>query len=163
LEPIDLRPLFSQVLGLFRERAAKKQVTIEERISGELPKVKSDRRALEHVLTNLIDNAVKYCGPGTHVWISVTTTAETLTVNVSDDGPGIDERHLPRIFERFYRVDAGRSREVGGTGLGLSIVKHLVEAMGGSVSVDSKLGHGTTFSFSNKRAERDQESPRAVA
>jgi two-component system phosphate regulon sensor histidine kinase PhoR len=163
LEPIDLRPLFSQVLGLFRERAAKKQVTLEERISGELPKVKSDRRALEHVLTNLIDNAVKYCGPGTHVWISVTTTAETLTVNVSDDGPGIDERHLPRIFERFYRVDAGRSREVGGTGLGLSIVKHLVEAMGGSVSVDSKLGHGTTFSFSNKRAERDQESPRAVA
>jgi two-component system, OmpR family, phosphate regulon sensor histidine kinase PhoR len=164
LEPIDLKPLFSQVMGLFRERASKKNVSLEERCSGELPKVRSDRRALEHVLTNLIDNAVKYCGPGTHVWVSVTTSAEVVTVSVGDDGPGIDERHLPRIFERFYRVDAGRSREVGGTGLGLSIVKHLVEAMGGTVSVESKLNQGTTFSFSIKRAERETESsPRAVA
>jgi len=123
----------------------------------------ADRRALEHVLTNLIDNAVKYCGSGTHVWLSVTLSAETVTVSVADDGPGIDERHLPRIFERFYRVDAGRSREVGGTGLGLSIVKHLVEAMGGAVSVDSKLNEGTAFSFTLKRAEREQEAARAVA
>ncbi|MDF3071642.1 MAG: Phosphate regulon sensor protein PhoR [Polyangiaceae bacterium] len=163
LEPIDLKPLFSQVMGLFRERAGKKNVALEERCSGELPKVRSDRRALEHVLTNLIDNAVKYCGPGTHVWVNVTTSADFVTVSVGDDGPGIDERHLPRIFERFYRVDAGRSREVGGTGLGLSIVKHLVEAMGGTVSVESKLHHGTTFSFSVKRAEREPEATRAVA
>ncbi|RYZ07031.1 MAG: PAS domain-containing protein [Myxococcales bacterium] len=162
IEPIDLKPLFSQVMGLFRERASKKNVALEERCSGELPKVRSDRRALEHVLTNLIDNAVKYCGPGTHVWVSVTTSADLVTVSVGDDGPGIDERHLPRIFERFYRVDAGRSREVGGTGLGLSIVKHLVEAMGGAVSVESKLNQGTTFSFSIKRAEREPEA-RAVA
>ncbi len=163
LEPMDLKPLFSQVMGLFRERASKKNVTLEERLTGELPKVRSDRRALEHVLTNLIDNAVKYCGPGTHVWVSVATSAELVTVSVGDDGPGIDERHLPRVFERFYRVDAGRSREVGGTGLGLSIVKHLVEAMGGSVSVDSKLNQGTTFSFSVKRAEREADATRAVA
>jgi two-component system, OmpR family, phosphate regulon sensor histidine kinase PhoR len=163
LEPIDLKPLFSQVLGLFRERASKKNVTLEERCAGEVPKVRSDRRALEHVLTNLIDNAVKYCGPGTHVWISVVPSAEVVTVSVGDDGPGIDERHLPRIFERFYRVDAGRSREVGGTGLGLSIVKHLVEAMGGTVSVESKLNQGTTFSFSIKRAEREADAARAVA
>jgi two-component system, OmpR family, phosphate regulon sensor histidine kinase PhoR len=163
LEPTDLKPIFSQVMGLFRERASKKNVGLEERASGELPKVRADRRALEHVLTNLIDNAVKYCGPGTHVWVSVTTTADALTVNVGDDGPGIDERHLPRIFERFYRVDAGRSREVGGTGLGLSIVKHLVEAMGGSVSVESQLNRGTTFSFSLKRVVSEAEAPRAVA
>jgi two-component system phosphate regulon sensor histidine kinase PhoR len=162
-EAIELKPIFSQVMGLFRERASKKNVQLEERASGEVPKVRADRRALEHVLTNLIDNAVKYCGPGTHVWVSVALSQETVTVSVADDGPGIDERHLPRVFERFYRVDAGRSREVGGTGLGLSIVKHLVEAMGGTVSVESRLNQGTTFSFTLKRAEREQEPARAVA
>ncbi len=162
-EAIELKPIFSQVLGLFRERATKKNVALEERTLGELPKVRADRRAMEHVLTNLIDNAVKYCGPGTHVWLSVSLSSDAVTVSVGDDGPGIDERHLPRVFERFYRVDAGRSREVGGTGLGLSIVKHLVEAMGGSVSVESKLNQGTTFSFTLKRSEPDHESARAVA
>ncbi len=162
-EPIDLKPIFSQVLGLFRERASKKNVALEERALGELPKVRADRRALEHVLTNLIDNAVKYCGSGTHVWLSVGVTHDAVTVSVGDDGPGIDERHLSRVFERFYRVDAGRSREVGGTGLGLSIVKHLVEAMGGMVSVESQLNRGTTFSFTLKRTEQEQETARAVA
>ena len=161
-EPIDLKPIFSQVLGLFRERASKKNVALEEFV-GDLPKVRADRRALEHVLTNLVDNAVKYCGPGTHVWLNVALSSDTVTVSVGDDGPGIDERHLSRVFERFYRVDAGRSREVGGTGLGLSIVKHLVEAMGGSVSVESQLNQGTTFSFTLKRSELEQESARAVA
>ena len=162
-EPIDLKPMFSQVLGLFRERASKKNVALEERALGDLPKVRADRRAMEHVLTNLIDNAVKYCGPGTHVWLNVALTHDTVTVSVGDDGPGIDERHLPRVFERFYRVDAGRSREVGGTGLGLSIVKHLVEAMGGTVSVESQLNRGTTFSFTLKRAELEEQPARAVA
>jgi two-component system, OmpR family, phosphate regulon sensor histidine kinase PhoR len=162
-EAIELKPLFSQVLGLFRERASKKNVALEERTLGDLPKVRADRRAMEHVLTNLIDNAVKYCGPGTHVWLNVVTTHDAVTVSVGDDGPGIDERHLPRVFERFYRVDAGRSRDVGGTGLGLSIVKHLVEAMGGSVSVESQLNQGTTFSFTLQRAERDEQAARAVA
>ena len=162
-EAIELKPLFSQVLGLFRERASKKSVGLEERTLGDLPKVRADRRAMEHVLTNLIDNAVKYCGPGTHVWLNVVATHDTVTISVGDDGPGIDERHLPRVFERFYRVDAGRSRDVGGTGLGLSIVKHLVEAMGGSVSVESQLNQGTTFSFTLKRAEREEQPARAVA
>jgi len=162
-ESIELRPIFSQVLGLFRDRASKKSVGLSEGQLGALPRVRADRRALEHVLTNLIDNAVKYCGPGTHVLVGVSVSADAVTVSVSDDGPGIDERHLPRIFERFYRVDAGRSRDVGGTGLGLSIVKHLVEAMGGCVYVDSKLAAGTTFSFTLKRAEREEEEARAVA
>jgi len=162
-EAIELKPIFSQVLGLFRERASKKNVALQERVVGELPKVRADRRALEHVLTNLVDNAVKYCGPGTHVWLNVALRADIVTVSVEDDGPGIDERHLPRVFERFYRVDAGRSRDVGGTGLGLSIVKHLVEAMGGTVSVESQLNRGTTFSFTLKRAGLEQETARAVA
>ncbi|GAH42124.1 unnamed protein product, partial [marine sediment metagenome] len=108
----------------------------------------ADRRALEQVLTNLVDNAVKYCPEG----CSVTLRAERsegpvpgVRLRVEDDGPGIAEKHLPRLFERFYRVDAGRSREMGGTGLGLSIVKHLVEAMGGTIEVISAVGKGTTF------------------
>jgi two-component system phosphate regulon sensor histidine kinase PhoR len=162
-EAIELKPIFSQVLGLFRERASKKNVALQERVVGDLPKVRADRRALEHVLTNLIDNAVKYCGPGTHVWLNVALSPDVVTISVGDNGPGIDERHLPRVFERFYRVDAGRSRDVGGTGLGLSIVKHLVEAMGGTVSVESQLNQGTTFSFSLKRGELEQVTARAVA
>lgn len=161
-EAIELKPILAQVAGLFRERASKKQVSLEERVSAECPKVRADRRAIEHVLTNLIDNAIKYCGPGAHVTLGIAATADAVSVSVADDGPGIDERHLPRIFERFYRVDAGRSREVGGTGLGLSIVKHLVEAMGGAVSVESAPQRGTTFSFTLKRAE-SEEAARAVA
>jgi two-component system phosphate regulon sensor histidine kinase PhoR len=163
LEPLELRPIFSQVLGLFRERAGRKQIALEERLPSEIPRVRADRRALEHVLTNLIDNAVKYCGSGAQVWVSVTRGTDSVTVSVGDNGPGIDERHLPRVFERFYRVDAGRSREVGGTGLGLSIVKHLIEAMGGTVAVESKLGQGTTFSFTLKPSEPEQAQTRAVA
>jgi two-component system phosphate regulon sensor histidine kinase PhoR len=163
LEPLELRPIFSQVLGLFRERAGRKDIALEERLPSEIPRVRADRRALEHVLTNLIDNAVKYCGSGAQVWVSVQRGADSVTVSVGDNGPGIDERHLPRVFERFYRVDAGRSREVGGTGLGLSIVKHLIEAMGGTVAVESKLGAGTTFSFTLKPSEPEQAQTRAVA
>jgi two-component system phosphate regulon sensor histidine kinase PhoR len=107
--------------------------------------VQGDRRALDQVLVNLLDNAVKYGGPRATVIVGARRDGEHVIVTVADDGPGIDARHLPRIFERFYRVDAGRSRAVGGTGLGLSIVKHLVEAMSGSIDVQSTPGKGTTF------------------
>jgi two-component system phosphate regulon sensor histidine kinase PhoR len=79
---------------------------------------------------------------------------DSVRLFVEDDGPGIEARHLPRLFERFYRVDAGRSRELGGTGLGLSIVKHLVEAMRGTIGVESTPGVGTTFNVTLRRAER---------
>jgi two-component system phosphate regulon sensor histidine kinase PhoR len=126
-------------------------------------RVRGDRRALEHVLTNLVDNAVKYCGKGAHVRLIAAELGEQVMVSVADDGPGIESRHLPRIFERFYRVDAGRSRELGGTGLGLSIVKHLVEAQGGSVQVDSRPGQGTTFSFTLKKGERELQAAAQAA
>ena len=80
---------------------------------------------------------------------------KALRVSVIDTGPGIEERHLPRLFERFYRVDTGRSRELGGTGLGLSIVKHLCEALGGSIGVESTVGKGSTFSFTLAQASAD--------
>ncbi|MGZ5146310.1 MAG: sensor histidine kinase, partial [Burkholderiales bacterium] len=96
---------------------------------------------------NLIDNALKYCPEGAAVRVAAAAENGKVRVSVADTGPGIPSEHVQRVFERFYRVDAGRSRELGGTGLGLSIVKHLVEAMGGTVTVDSRVGSGSTFSF----------------
>ncbi len=160
-EPLEPRAIFAQVLSLFRERADKKHVELVNDAPVSLARVLADRRALEHVLTNLVDNAVKYCPDGCRVSLGAVDTGPDIQIVVSDDGPGIEERHLPRLFERFYRVDAGRSRELGGTGLGLSIVKHLSEAMGGTVGVVSAPGEGTSFSVSLKKAE--PASTRAVA
>ena len=160
-EPLEARAMFDQVTSLFRERADRKHVALVHETAPGLSRVLADRRALEHVLTNLVDNAVKYCAEHTRVVLRGEEDARELRLSVADEGPGIDERHLPRLFERFYRVDAGRSRELGGTGLGLSIVKHLTEAMGGTVGVTSKPGSGTTFTVTLQKAER--RTPRAVA
>ncbi len=144
-ERVELGSVVPIVLGLFRERAEKKGV----RLSSELPvaplAVEGDARGLEHVLSNLVDNAVKYCPAGASIVVRATQEGERVRLVVSDTGNGIPPEHLPRLFERFYRVDAGRSRELGGTGLGLSIVKHMVEAMRGAVSVESAVGKGSTF------------------
>jgi two-component system phosphate regulon sensor histidine kinase PhoR len=160
LEPLDTRAVFEQVASLFRERADRKRVELVPEAPAGLC-VLADRRALEHVLTNLVDNAVKYCGERSRVVLRSREHDGKLELSVEDEGPGIEERHLPRLFERFYRVDAGRAREVGGTGLGLSIVKHLTEAMGGTVAVSSKPGAGTTFVLTLKKAEPG--TARAVA
>lgn len=152
LEPVALPEMAAHVLGLFRERAEKRRIRLLQEIPANTPLARADRRALEHVLTNLVDNAVKYCTDGATVKLGASEQGESLRISVSDTGPGIEARHLPRLFERFYRVDAGRSRELGGTGLGLSIVKHLVEAMGGKVTVESELGKGTTLAFALRTA-----------
>jgi len=146
-EALELGSALDHAVGLFADRAAAKGLKLAvER--GEPLRARADRRALEHVVSNLVDNAVKYCPGGAEIRArAVREPAGVIRVVVEDTGPGIEARHLPRLFERFYRVDAGRSREVGGTGLGLSIVKHLVEAMGGAVDVASTPGKGTAFSF----------------
>jgi two-component system phosphate regulon sensor histidine kinase PhoR len=150
-ERIDLAKVSSIVFGLFRQRADKKGIKLTTELSADLPLLQTDQRALEQVLSNLVENAVKYCPAGSTVTIGATVESagkpdgRIVRISVADNGPGVDPKHIPRLFERFYRVDAGRSRDVGGTGLGLSIVKHLVEAMGGSVKVDSKVGRGSTF------------------
>lgn len=152
-EELEMSLLYGQVLSLFRERADRRGVRLVNAARADVTRAFTDRRALEHVLTNLVDNAVKYCGTGAIITLSARELEEGVELMISDTGPGIEERHLPRIFERFYRVDAGRSRELGGTGLGLSIVKHLVEAMGGTVQAESALGVGTTFRVRLKRAK----------
>jgi two-component system, OmpR family, phosphate regulon sensor histidine kinase PhoR len=143
-EKADVLPLLEHTILLFRDRAAKGRVLLRvERPETEMRAV-LDRRAFEQVVTNLVDNAVKYC-PGASVTLRLAREGDKIVLQVEDTGPGIEARHLPRLFERFYRADAGRSRELGGTGLGLSIVKHLIEALRGTLDVKSVVGQGTTF------------------
>jgi two-component system sensor histidine kinase SenX3 len=104
-----------------------------------------DRRQVLSALTNLLDNAIKYSEPGSPVELGVTVVAGMVTITVADHGLGIPTRDLERIFERFYRVDRARSRDTGGTGLGLAIVRHVAQAHGGDVSVESHEGEGSTF------------------
>ena len=142
-EAIDMGAFVGHALSLFRGRADERGVRLASDVTS-TKRAFADRRALEQVLTNLVDNAVKYCA-GATITVRAEDRGERVALVVEDTGPGISASHLPRIFERFYRVDAGRSREVGGTGLGLSIVKHLAEAMLGTVEVESALGQGTVF------------------
>jgi two-component system phosphate regulon sensor histidine kinase PhoR len=151
--PVSLRVVSEQVLALLRPRVEEKGIEIANDIPGDLPAARADRKGLEQIFTNLLDNAVKYCGSGTRVRVRAAHEDGTLRVEIADSGPGIEPRHLPRLFERFYRVDSGRSRDMGGTGLGLSIVKHLVEAMTGTIGVDSTPGRGATFWFTLPVAE----------
>jgi two-component system phosphate regulon sensor histidine kinase PhoR len=156
----------AHLVGLFRERADKKKIALKLECPASL-EMECDRRALEQVLTNLVDNAVKYCAEGCSITIFADRLEKATRVRVTDDGPGIETKHIGRLFERFYRVDAGRSREMGGTGLGLSICKHLVEAMGGSIDVKSTVGKGTTFELkipdSTKNRDRSSSSTDVAA
>jgi signal transduction histidine kinase len=104
-----------------------------------------DLSSLQEIMQNLLDNAVRYSPEGGLITISASAPKDKLMVSVKDTGIGIPKAEQERIFERFYRVDAARSRESGGTGLGLSIAKHLVEAHGGRIEVDSEIGRGSTF------------------
>jgi signal transduction histidine kinase len=126
------------------DRAAAASVSLSLRSDG-VPTVMGSGRDLALLARNLVDNAIRYTAEGGSVIVSVTTDETDVVLRVQDTGMGIPTRDLPRIFERFYRVDRARSRETGGTGLGLAIVKHVAENHGGSVSVQSELGSGSTF------------------
>jgi two-component system phosphate regulon sensor histidine kinase PhoR len=138
--------LAEDTLASFTHAAAGREIALRHH-DGQAPAVTSDPERLLRILGNLVDNAIKYTAPGGRVEIESEARPEGgALLRVRDNGPGIAPEHLPRIFERFYRVDAARSRELGGTGLGLSIVKHLAQAFGGSVAVASVEGRGTTIS-----------------
>jgi two-component system phosphate regulon sensor histidine kinase PhoR len=144
IEPIDVFQACSAAMDLFQSRSAARKTSLTLEVPEGLT-VRAEGRALEQVLTNLLDNAIKYSPHGSHVALRALEKEGHVVIEVADDGPGIGAHHLPRLFERFYRIDASRSRELGGTGLGLAIVKHLVEALGGTASVTSNVGQGTTF------------------
>jgi signal transduction histidine kinase len=127
--------------------AAEKDLRISVNLQSPLPDIAADRRRLAEVLQNLLDNAIQYTPSGGQIMVSASAENGEVTVTVSDTGIGIPQVDQPRIFERFYRVDVARSREVGGTGLGLSIAKHLVEAHGGRIWVESEIGQGSQFHF----------------
>jgi two-component system, OmpR family, phosphate regulon sensor histidine kinase PhoR len=151
-EPSHLQQLCEKAALTFAGRAATRSMQVSVDISQDFPLALVDPIAFERILTNLIDNALKYCSEGARIRVTAAEAGNRLQVSVSDNGPGIESQHQPRLFERFYRVDTGRSRDMGGTGLGLSIVKHLVEAMAGEVRVESDFGKGSTFSFTVARA-----------
>jgi two-component system phosphate regulon sensor histidine kinase PhoR len=153
LEPVPLRvaELAHGILRDLAPRLAEKQLEADVKDEGPVP-AHADRRAVEQVLLNLLDNAIKYTDAGGRIVVSVTAAASHVRVEVADTGIGIPAQDLARIFERFYRVDKARSRDMGGTGLGLSIVKHLVHALGGEVFVESELGRGTRVAFTLPRA-----------
>lgn len=150
---VPLAPLVRGLLADLGPRLASRRLSVSV-VCDDRRAALADRRALEQVLLNLLDNAIKYTDPGGRIQVRVAEEAERVRIDVSDDGIGIPEADRPRIFERFYRVDKARSRDLGGTGLGLSIVKHLVQALGGEVFVDSREGKGTTFSVLLPRADR---------
>jgi len=116
-------------------------------LDSNLPLLAIDAGKITQVLENLLDNGIKYTPPRSTITLASRLTAEEVEIRVSDNGPGIPAQDLPRIFERFYRVDKGRSRERGGTGLGLSIAKHIVQLHGGRIGAESEVGKGTTVFF----------------
>jgi two-component system phosphate regulon sensor histidine kinase PhoR len=143
--PVDLRPLVESCLETARLEAAPKNLALRAEFAEGTPKVRGDARWLRDVLQNLLDNAVRYTPAGGRVTVRTAAREGAVEISVEDTGIGIPQAEQERIFERFYRVDAARSREVGGTGLGLSIAKHLVEAHGGRIEVESEVGKGSTF------------------
>ena len=153
LNPLDASGTIAKACILLQDRAVKKDITVHnETISGSLPRVMADQGRLEQVVINLLENAIKYTPSGGSIRLYMEDEAEFIKVSVVDSGIGIPFKDLPRIFERFYRVDEARTREQGGTGLGLAIVKHIVQLHGGTVSVTSEPGKGSVFSFTLKKA-----------
>jgi two-component system phosphate regulon sensor histidine kinase PhoR len=155
LEPVavSISSAVNRATHLLEQKALSKEVRLcktDALVS--MPAIQADPDKLDQVLINLLDNAIKFTPAGGTVTVDATDLGDRIRIDVSDSGIGIPPKDIPRIFERFYRVDTARSRELGGTGLGLAIVKHIVQAHGGSITVESSPGKGTTFSFTIRKA-----------
>ncbi len=163
LSPREVRPsqLLDAVMELCKAKAEGKHVVVARRLEVD-PTIMGDVTLLEQALSNLLDNAIKYSDDGGQVEIGVTTDGGSVRITVADHGCGISAEHLPRIFERFYRVDKARSRKLGGTGLGLAIVKHTVLAHGGEVKVESEVGKGSRFTLSLPLQNEAEMQPAAA-
>jgi two-component system phosphate regulon sensor histidine kinase PhoR len=159
LEPVFAGALMDEVVRGLEAQSNAKGLKVTRSGLDDAPAVMAEQRALEQVLVNLVDNAIKYTPEGGEVRVDVAAKDGDVLIEVANSGPGISAKHLPRVFERFYRVDAGRSRELGGTGLGLSIVKHLVAKIGGRITVDSD-GDWTRFQLRVPRADSPKSDTR---
>jgi len=146
-----------------KPRARDKDLSLAVNQADKIPDIAGDRRRLTEVLQNLLDNAIQYTPAGGQILVSAGANGSEVEFTVSDTGIGIPQAEQPRIFERFYRVDVARSREVGGTGLGLAIAKHLVEGHGGEIWVDSEVGQGSQFHFTIPVFDTERAVPRGGA
>ena len=161
---VDLSELVAETVGVFRASHGDRGREVEMEITPDLPPVQGDRAQLSQLLHNLIGNAVKYGRPGTPIRVTLAEGPSGMSrIAVADEGEGIGPDHLPRLTERFYRVDSGRSRAMGGTGLGLAIVKHIVERHRGRLDIASTLGKGTTVSILLPRSVDEEKAVKAKA
>lgn len=144
----DAVQFFEILKNEFEKKSHDKNINLNFVLQNNDLKIYGDKDRLHQVMTNLIENAIKYSPSDTNIYIEATETEKSTTINVKDEGDGIPLKHQKRIFERFYRIDKARSRDVGGTGLGLAIVKHIIEAHNSTINVESEIGKGSHFYFS---------------
>jgi len=163
IRPVKVAALVESCYETSRHRAAERELKLTLDVSEDLPDVGGDARRLQEVLQNLIDNAVQYTLPGGKIHLTAELKNDEVVFTVADTGIGIPTADQPRIFERFYRVDAARSREAGGTGLGLAIAKHLIEVQGGRLWVESEVGVGSKFHFSVPLFDMERASLRSAS
>ncbi|MGA2002851.1 MAG: ATP-binding protein, partial [Terriglobales bacterium] len=149
VQKVSPEELLQDALESFREAARSYEVELVVENAVPDANVNADREAIHQIFSNLIENALKYAASGKKIILGARASAESPTIEfyVRDFGPGISSEHLPRLFERFYRVDKARSRESGGTGLGLAIAKHIIFAHHGTIRAESELNHGSAFVF----------------
>ncbi len=168
LQPLDVNQLLQRIMEVFSDRAAKEDVTLRYQTTGDLPKLLGDADRLQQLFINLADNAIKYTPAGGHVTLTAAglspedSARRMIEIAVADTGPGIPAKDLPRLTERFYRVDKARSRELGGTGLGLAIVKHIVHAHDGELVIESVIAKGTTVRVRLPVAASDMHTRRGI-
>jgi len=163
IRPVKVALLIESCYETARHRAAERELNLTLDASEDLPDVAGDARRLQEILQNLLDNAIQYTLPGGKIHLTAELKNDEVVFTVSDTGIGIPTADQPRIFERFYRVDAARSREAGGTGLGLAIAKHLVEVQGGRLWVKSEVGVGSKFHFSVPLFDAERASLRSAS
>lgn len=150
VEPVDMKKVFDDTILILQSKADERHITLENNIYDSII-VEGDEKLLRQVAINLVDNGVKYTPEGGKVWIEAEQGLDSVEFIISDNGLGIANEHLDRIFERFYRVDKGRARHMGGTGLGLAITKHIVDKHKGTICAESRVGKGTKMRVTLKR------------
>ena len=147
LQPVDLPEVIRDVVQSVALLASEKSLRISMKVGPDMPPALADRLRLEQILTNLLSNAIKFTPEGSDIRVACEREDEMARCSVRDTGIGIPADELPNVFDKFHQVRAARKKKVKGTGLGLTIVKHLVEAHGGEIAVESVVDEGTVFSF----------------